>query len=390
MRHLLSRTSLAAALLAACFTLAPAAAQVVRGDVKDAGTHAPIFGAIIVVLDTTGTRVAGAISDDSGRFSIRLNAAGAYRLRAERIGYAANGFDTIALAPGASIVAHLTATSVAVVLPTVFVSSSSRCVIRATEGAQTAVLWEEARKALDATQVALEGGMVFAVRERYSRYLDGSSLSVKQERVFIDSVLLERPWQTGVSPEDLAKSGYRVVYAGDAVPGFLTPGDTVFAVPDANVLLSDAFARTHCFRVRHDSLDTEHPGLVGLMFEPSIKRSAPDVTGTLWLDSATAVLRYMEFRHTNLFAEVSPRRYGGRMDFELLPGGIWVVRKWTVRMPIVSGGNLNSAGMGDARYLTGGHHVAYYHDDGGSLLSATVVKPPDVSAPISKPPSATP
>ncbi len=182
-----------------------------------------------------------------------------------------------------------------------------------------------------------------------------------------------------------------MVYTGEPVPGFFESGDTVFAVPDANVLLSDAFARTHCFRVRHDSLDTDHPGLVGLTFEPALKRSAPDVTGTLWLDSATAALRYMEFRHTNLFAEVSPRRYGGRMDFELLPGGVWVVRKWSVRMPIMSSGNLNSAGMGDARYITGGHHVAYYHEDGGSLLSATVVKPPeDVTTPAAKPPSATP
>jgi len=390
MRQPLVRTILAALVSAAFVTLAPAAAQVVRGDVRDAVTHTPIFGAIVVVLDTSGARVAGAISDDSGRFSIRLSDAGAYRLRAERIGYAANGFDTIALAAGASVIAHLTATSVAVVLPTVFVSATSRCVIRPTEGAQTAVLWEEARKALDATQVALEGHLVFAVRQRYSRFLDGTSLNVRQEKVFVDSVLLEHPWQTGVSPEDLAKSGYRIVYAGDAVPGFLTPGDTVFAVPDATVLLSDAFARTHCFRVRHDSLDTDHPGLIGLTFEPAIKRSAPDVTGTLWLDSATALLRFMEFRHTNLFAEVSPRRYGGRMDFELLPGGIWVVRKWTVRMPIVSSGSLNAAGMGDARFLTGGHHVAYYHDDGGSLLSATVVKPPEETAPISKPPSATP
>ncbi len=390
MRQPLPR-SFAAALLAGMLALAPAAAaQVVHGDVTDASTHAPILGAIVIVTDTSGARVAGAITDDSGRFSLRLGAAGNYRLRAERIGYAANKFDTISIAAGASLIAHLSATSVAVILPTVFVSAESRCVIRPTEGAETAIVWEEARKALDATEIAIDGKTVFAVRKRYTRDLDGTSLSIRKEQTLVDSVMLEHPWQTAVSPEDLARHGYRVMYAGAPLPGFLQPGDSVLAVPDADVLLSDAFARTHCFRVRHDSTDDEHPGLIGLMFTPVIKRSAPDVTGTLWLDSATAHLRYMEFRHTNMFAEVSPRRYGGRMDFELLPGGLWVVRRWTVRLPVLTTASTNAAGMGDARYLTGGRHIAFYHDDGGELLSATVIKSPAAAAPIPKPPSATP
>jgi hypothetical protein len=391
MRPSAARTFIAAAIAAAALTFAiDAPAQVVRGDVTDAASHAPIFGAIILVFDTSGTRVGGAISDDSGRFSIRLTAAGSYRLRAERIGYAANGFDTITVARGAAVVAHLTAASAVVMLPAVYVSTSARCVIRPTEGAETAVVWEEARKALDATEVALDGHLVYAVRKRYKRDLDGTSLNVRSQTILIDSVTLEHPWQTSVSPEDLARVGYGVVYDGDPIPGFLTPGDSILAVPDANVLLSDAFARTHCFKVRHDAGDTDHAGLIGLTFSPAIKRSAPDVTGTLWLDSATALLKYMEFRHTNLFAEVSPRRYGGRMDFELLPGGIWVVRSWTVRLPVMSNANTNSAGMGDARYITGGHHVAIFHDDGGELLSATVVQPPARNAPVSNPPSANP
>jgi hypothetical protein len=57
---------------------------------------------------------------------------------------------------------------------------------------------------------------------------------------------------------------------------------------------------------------------------------------------------------------------------------------------VLTTASTNAAGMGDARYLTGGRHVAIYHDDGGELLSATVIKSPDAAAPIPKPPSATP
>jgi hypothetical protein len=351
-----------------------AGAQVVRGDVVDSATRAPLFAAMVIAYDTTGVRAAGAITDDSGRFALRLPAAGRYRLRTERIGYASSTPVVFDLSAGATITEHLVVSTVAVTLSSVVVTGEARCTVRPAEGVETALLWEEARKALYATQIVENDQLIFAVRKRYMRTLDGTSLIVRKEFSVIDSVTIAHPWQTPATPEELAKFGYEVVYKGEPAPGFLMPGDSTFAAPDADVLLSDAFARTHCFHARRDPDD--HKGLLGLAFDPALKRSVPDVTGVLWLDSVTAELRYVEFRHTNLFPEVSPRKYGGRMDFERLPGGLWFVRRWTIRMPVLTSSAMNAAGVGDARYLAGGKRVAVYHDDGGEVLTARVVGAP--------------
>jgi hypothetical protein len=349
-------------------------AQVVRGDVADSATGAPLFAAMIVAYDTAGARAGGAITNDSGHFALRLPAAGRFSIRAERIGYASSAPVTFDVSAGATITEHLIVTTVAVTLSSVVITGSGHCNVRPAEGVETALLYEEARKALYATQIVADGQLIYAVRMRYKRTLDGTSLIVRKDLTVIDSVTLAHPWQTPATPEELAKGGYEIVYKGEPAPGFIMPGDSTLAAPDADVLLSDAFARTHCFHARRDP--DAHPGLIGLAFDPALKRSVPDVTGTLWLDSLSAELRYVEFRHTNLFPEVSPRKYGGRMDFERLPGGFWIVKRWTIRMPVLTSSSMNAAGVGDARFLAGGRRVAVFHDDGGEVLSAKVVSAP--------------
>jgi hypothetical protein len=55
--------------------------------VLDARTELPIPGVTVVVLDTSGDRVASRVSDDDGRLSVEVRRRAAVRMRAGRIGY---------------------------------------------------------------------------------------------------------------------------------------------------------------------------------------------------------------------------------------------------------------------------------------------------------------
>ena len=78
----------------------------------------------------------------------------------------------------------------------------------------------------------------------------------------------------------------------------LGEADAFFA-PDASVLLSPSFASTHCF-----GLVAPPPGreaLIGIEFRPNApRRGHPDIEGTFWLDRASAELRSLDFRYTEL------------------------------------------------------------------------------------------
>jgi hypothetical protein len=74
---LFSRQALlrAATLCAASAGLSSAAsAQVVRGVVVDEGSGRGLPGVVVVLLDSTGKRLAGVLADDDGRYAIRTGA----------------------------------------------------------------------------------------------------------------------------------------------------------------------------------------------------------------------------------------------------------------------------------------------------------------------------
>jgi hypothetical protein len=77
-------TALAAALLLAA---APLSAQVIRGTLVDAATQAPVAGASVRLVSARGEETALARTDSAGAFTVWARYAGAFRLRAERLGY---------------------------------------------------------------------------------------------------------------------------------------------------------------------------------------------------------------------------------------------------------------------------------------------------------------
>ena len=80
--------------------------------------------------------------------------------------------------------------------------------------------------------------------------------------------------------------------------------------------------------------EDEAEGLLGLAFEPTEDRGVLDISGVLWLDPENAKLQWLDYRYE--FLEVpDPERLGGKVRFEGLPDGTWIVSEWYIRMPLV-------------------------------------------------------
>ncbi|CAA9362006.1 MAG: hypothetical protein AVDCRST_MAG68-4485, partial [uncultured Gemmatimonadetes bacterium] len=195
-----------------------------------------------------------------------------------------------------------------------------RCTVRPTEGAETATLWDEARKALASTgQSGRQYPLRYEIR-RTTREVDADTRVVRNEQTRMQSGYRVNPFVSAPA-EQLAARGY-----------VETRGDTlVFYGPDAAVLLSDVFLDTHCFRVQPPS--REHEGMVGLAFEAVAGRKLPEVQGVLWMDRRTAELRVLEYRYTNLPSERVAELAEGRVEFRRLPDGAWIIPRWRIRMP---------------------------------------------------------
>ncbi|MDE2783796.1 MAG: carboxypeptidase regulatory-like domain-containing protein, partial [Gemmatimonadota bacterium] len=108
--------------------------------------------------------------------------------------------------------------------------------------------------------------------------------------------------------------------------------------PDADVLLSDHFLDTHCFRL--GAADEDRPGMIGLEFEPVPGRNLPEIAGTLWVHPETAHLERLDYRYRNLnlpdaLVGADP---GGTVQFQGLPNGTWIVDSWRIRMPVAATG----------------------------------------------------
>lgn len=318
-----------------------AAAQAVRGRLLDDGSGEPVVGALIVLLDAGGGDIASTVTSSRGTYHLAAPGAGVFRLRAERIGFENSLSGDIALIVGETVMLELTASSRAVVLPALAVESETECRVRPEEGYATYVLWEEARKALEITERTAAAYRFDAVLFENHVNLWGQPLE-EGETQFV-SYAGRHPFRS-VSIDELEEHGY----ARESAEG------TYFYGPDAQVLLSDPFLDSHCFRYRTGADDLT----VGLAFEP-VRESTDrvDVEGVLWLDRETSLLSTLEFRYTGVQA---PSHLGtgpgpsGQMVFDQLPAGGWFVREWWIRTPA------GSRERGMQRYVT-------YAEQGGRV-----------------------
>ena len=303
-----------------------AVAQVVRGTVVDQTSGRPVPGVVVVLFDSAGRRLTGVLAGDDGRYAIRATGAGRYGVRAERIGFRAGAATSVTLSDGQTIELKLITHPVPVVLGEVRVAAKTPCVARATDGREVSAVWEEARKALYATELSQRQELFSARISRFVRTLDAHTGRVTGYETKETSGVTRNPIVSQPAA-DLSAHGY-VRQAGR---------DLIYYGPDAAVLLSDEFLRDHCFRLRAG--EGRRSELVGLEFEPIRGRDKPDIAGTLWIDRRSAELRDLEFMYRNVTTLQRTGQsddFGGQVAFHRMPSGAWIVERWMIRMPVLA------------------------------------------------------
>jgi hypothetical protein len=328
LRHARRRSAgarIALVLVLALVASIPAQSQMVRGTVRDAaGLH--VAGALVELRrgDRHVTRV---LADGEGRYRLFAPNGGRFHVRVLRVGYRAMPAVPIDVPAAGTLVHDLTAPMVVVRLRDVDVRADMRCIVRPEEGALAARLWEEARKALYATEIVQSAANGYAARMRnYERDYARDLQRITADTQWIVSATVRKNPYSAISADALADGGYfRTDSSGDNAV-------TTYYAPDAHVLVGERFTATHCFRA--DARSRAAEGLIGLEFEPVEGRELPDVRGTLWLDRESAELRSLDYRYTELPRGLASDRSGGHLEFQRLPNGLWIVRSWWIRMPV--------------------------------------------------------
>ncbi len=225
-----------------------------------------------------------------------------------------------------------------------------RCRALPEAGRQAAAVWDEVRKALDVTAWT-ERQRAFTFRlAQHERELDPASLAVRRETTGYAAGMASNPYRS-LPAGELAERGY-VATRGDT---------TLYFAPDAGVLVSDEFLDAHCFWLQPGGRG--EPGLVGLAFEPARAAAGKGIRGVLWVDRGTGELRHLDFGYPATDLDGPTEHLGGRVEFEPLPGGAWVVRRWRIRMPRVGRRVVRYGGASSFRSV-----VQSIREEGGEIL----------------------
>lgn len=368
-----------------CGASAMAGAQELRGNIVLADGITPAGGAIVVVLPVSGDSViARAVTGARGAYAVRAPAGASVRVEVRRVGFRPMGLGTYTLAAGETRVVDVSLASMPIVLAEVDTRASSRCETRPGRGADSAgvvaQLYEEARKALIVSATAVAGSRSTASYTLFTRRetLRGRPVSPTSRTAV--SGPSTRPFAS-LSADSLERVGY-VSQEGDG---------TVYRAPDADVLLSDRFASSHCFTYVEG--EKAYAPYRGIGFRPvRERREIVDVRGTLWFDRATSELEFIEYQYEGIPREHQKGGVGGRVEFARTGAGGWLVSRWSIRMPRVtsryqegtarvSRGAIQGGGGGvietfvDTIIVTGGE-VLSVNVDGETLYSSA----PTISA----------
>jgi len=320
-------------------------AQTVLVRILDAETSGPLVGALTYLADPQGRTVKNTLTDERGRALFVGIPAGTYRVRAEMIGMGSARTELFDVSEGTTVTQEIRMESSAIELEGLEVElEAGRCTVRpGEEGALVAQIWDEARKALSAASLTDERDRYRYETIKYDRQIErGSGVVLSEDRERREGYM-DTPFESHPA-EDLVENGF-VQRDGQ---GFL------YMAPDADVLLSDPFLDTHCFRIAERRDD----GLVGLGFEPTgEKKTVPDIAGTMWIDPETAELQWLEFTYEYLDPAMTNDRVGGRVDFRRMPDGTWIVPEWWIRMPVM---DVQTDFQGRQRPF-----IAQYHQTGG-------------------------
>lgn len=299
-----------------------AGGQVVRGRLLDIDGTTAIGGAMMSLVDGRAQEFDRGLTRESGLYQLVTELPGRYRVRADRIGYATTWSDYFEVSAGDTIVVDVVARVEAISLAGIEAEGERRCRVRPEEGLAVTRLWDEARKALEAAAWTQDRGYYRYEMMGITREMDRENRRVISEDRSYDGGYRRAPY-ISLPAEELMEQGF----------ARLTAMESVYWAPDAAVLLSDEFLDTHCFHVTRN--EARAPGLIGLAFQPVRGRNLPEISGTLWIDPATAQLEWLDFsyRNLNLPEALMAGPIGGTVEFAALPNGTWIVDSWRIRMP---------------------------------------------------------
>lgn len=305
-----------------------AGAQDVRVEVVEASTGKPIVGANVSLLDSAAAiSLGGGFSDQRGRTDLRAPARGPYRVRADKVGY--DTWTSVQLQLGDRPVLVRVGMAPTRTPAPIMPRSETACQQLTGPGTPAGDLWVELKKALTASAMTEAQGLVPLDVDLYERVLD-RNLAIVSERAEQRTRISRRP-VTGISWDqvDSAKRGE-------------ASNNDVYRAPDAATMLSDQFVRSHCYAaIRGYGPET---GLTGLEFKPARVAAQPELTGVLWLDPKANALRSLSFDYVNLPIPLRIARTTGRVEFQQLAGGQWIVPRWYIRMPRIA--RVNSTDVG--------------------------------------------
>jgi hypothetical protein len=310
--------------LAATMVAGPTSAllgQIVRGAVSVPSAGSRADGVALLLLDSASNEHARTLSRPDGSYTLRAPAAGRYRLLARGIGFYPARTALFDLHADTTIAVALVA--LPAILPRVTTIERSQCRVRPDSGSAIWTLWEQTSAALLAATITLGD------REKRFKIVLSSRLYMLHPLELRTVAFAEtelrgtRPWQS-LPPDTLALRGY--VFASDS--------GVTYVAPDLDVLLSSAFASTHCLHIHRGSASDAR--LVGMDFAPAPGNHRPEIEGTFWLDGASRELRSLEFTYANLASVERDTLAGGRVQFLRLATGEWIIPDWVIRAPIAA------------------------------------------------------
>lgn len=300
-------------------------AQSVRGTVVQSDSTSAASGLVALLIGAANdSTFARAVTSSRGAFLLRAPRAGAYRVRVLRLGQAPTTSASIELAGTETLSLRMVLANRPLVLARRDVRGKDECRVRPDSGLLVAQLLMEARTALLASVSTSLDGERIAAYQRFTRMEDTRGRLVAPEETLTVNTLSAQPFASW-SPDSLARRGY-VMTAGDSIEYF---------GPDAEVLLSDAFAAGHCFHVVDGT--GARAASVGVAFRPvAARRGVVDIRGTLWMDRASAALQMVEYTYDPIPADERRAGVGGEVHFARTDGGLWFVSHWNIRMPRVA------------------------------------------------------
>lgn len=182
-------------------------------------------------------------------------------------------------------------------------------------------LWNIAREALESSRARVGADDASVTVQFFDRRVARNGKVLDSGFTSTRQVSARRPYRS-LSPDSVSNFGYVIE----------TQQEVSYYAPDAEVLLSEPFAATHCFGIQ--SPPSSAPTWIGLSFRPRMERdNVREIAGTFWFDRQSLLLERLEFRYTNVPTAYLTARVGGEVAFSRLSTGAWHISRWEIRMP---------------------------------------------------------